>query len=98
MMAEAGTLTTDQRGEGFPRVVNGRIDIGAFEGSLSSSPLYGNVNNDTTVDLTDAITALRVLAGISVTGLNPDADVNGDKKIGLEEVVYVLQKVAGLRN
>ncbi len=25
---------TDQRGEGFPRVINGRIDIGAFEGAI----------------------------------------------------------------
>jgi len=48
-----------------------------------------------TAGLADAITALKVLAGISVAAVN--ADMNGDKKIGLEEVVYVLQKVAGLR-
>ena len=28
----------------------------------------------------------------------PDGtDVNGDNKIGLEEIIYVLQKVSGLR-
>lgn len=29
--AAAAGLTTDQRGRGFPRIVNGRVDIGAFE-------------------------------------------------------------------
>ena len=29
--------------------------------------------------------------------LNSKADVNGDGKIGLEEVIYILQKVSGLR-
>jgi len=59
---------------------------------------YGNVNGDDKIDLTDAILALKVLAGISVSQtVNLNADVNGDKKIGNEEVVYILQKVAGLR-
>jgi CSLREA domain-containing protein len=29
--AAAAGLTTDQRGRGFPRIVNGQVDIGAFE-------------------------------------------------------------------
>jgi predicted outer membrane repeat protein len=29
--ADAATLTTDQRGVGFPRIVDGRVDIGAVE-------------------------------------------------------------------
>ncbi len=28
---EGNTLTTDQRGAGYPRIVNGKVDIGAFE-------------------------------------------------------------------
>jgi hypothetical protein len=27
----AAGLITDQRGSGFPRIVNGRVDVGAFE-------------------------------------------------------------------
>jgi hypothetical protein len=30
----SGSLTTDQRGIGFGRIIGGRIDIGAVEGSL----------------------------------------------------------------
>jgi len=49
-------------------------------------------------DLADAIPVLRILAGISVTEtINLNADVNGDGKIGIEEVIYILQIVAGLR-
>lgn len=29
--------------------------------------------------------------------LRPEGDINGDKKIGLEEAIYALQKVAGLQ-
>ncbi len=36
-LANQYSLTTDQRGAGFPRTVNGTVDIGAFE-----SPVFGN--------------------------------------------------------
>jgi len=48
-------------------------------------------------DLADAILALQVLAGLSPPNVNVGADVNNDDKIGIEEVIYILQKVAGLR-
>ena len=45
--------------------------------------------------------------GIHVSGTNPvavrpdyassNADVNGDGKVGQEEVIYILQKIAGLK-
>ncbi len=58
----------------------------------------GDLNKDKFVDLTDVIIALRVLAGLNFSGTyDIQTDVNGDNRIGLEEVIYVLQKVAGLR-
>jgi hypothetical protein len=36
-------------------------------------------------------------AGIRADYATSVADVNGDKKIGLAEVIYILQKVAELR-
>lgn len=57
----------------------------------------GDVNNDTFVNLTDAIMALKVCAGISDSGTDVRADLDGDGKIGLLEAVYALQSSAGLR-
>jgi len=57
----------------------------------------GDVNGLGSVDLTDAIAGLQVLAGLSPPNVKVGADVNGNNKIGLEEVIYILQKAAGLR-
>lgn len=56
----------------------------------------GDVNGNGVVDLTDAVLALKVMAGISVSGITYKADVNDDLRIGMEEVVYILRYVAGL--
>ena len=58
----------------------------------------GDIDGDGDVDLTDAIIALQVLAGIEPTStVHKEADVNGDGKIGMEEVIYILHEVSGLR-
>lgn len=60
--------------------------------------LAGDINDDDSVNLADAITALQVMAGIEPsTTVHKEADVNGDGKIGIEEVVYILQKVSKVR-
>ena len=51
----AGVLATDQRGAGFPRVVGGRIDIGAFEGSVSDTAQTGTLVVNTTNDSDDGV-------------------------------------------
>ncbi len=48
-LASEYSLTTDQRGAGFPRIVNGTVDIGAFERPLAASIGPATVY---TVDLT----------------------------------------------
>jgi len=64
--------------------------------ALSVAP--GDVNGSGgDPDLADAILVLQVLAGINPPDVNVGADVNGDNRIGLEEVVYILQKAAELR-
>ena len=57
----------------------------------------GDINGDGSVDLADAIVALKGLVGISSGDTYPNRDVNGDGKIGLQEVIYILQKVSGVR-
>jgi len=59
--------------------------------------IMGDIDGKGTVDLADAILTLQILAGINPPDVNVGADVNNDGRIGLEEVVYILPKVAGLR-
>jgi len=67
-------------------------------GSVTDKASPGDVNGSgITPDLADAIVVLKVVAGLNPPNVFASADVNGDNRIGLEEVIYVLQKVAGLR-
>jgi hypothetical protein len=58
----------------------------------------GDLNGDNAVDMADCIQAIRIMNGASAAAADVmAADVNGDGKIGMAEVVYILQKAAGLR-
>lgn len=59
---------------------------------------YGDMNGDGAATMIDAILALQFATGINPPyELNLGADVNHDDMIGLEEIVYILQKTAGMR-
>ena len=64
-----------------------------------SGVLLGDVNNDGIVTIADAILACQVMSRMSTTGktVASDSDVNSDGKIGMAEVIYILQKAAGMR-
>ena len=49
------------------------------------------------VQLEDAITALQHLSGIKPTNAFALPDVNADSKIGIEEALFTLSYIAGLR-
>ena len=58
----------------------------------------GDIDHSGTVDLGDVVLALQVCANITPSSnINYDVDVNGDDKIGLEEVIYGLQIVSEIR-
>ncbi|MCP4395566.1 MAG: hypothetical protein GY804_15060, partial [Alphaproteobacteria bacterium] len=60
----------------------------------SETPIAGDINQDRQIDLTDAILAIKIVAGIEPdTVINRTADINGDGKTGLEEAFYVLRKL-----
>ncbi len=47
--------------------------------------------------ISDAVTALRILAGTDGNPAGTDADTDSDGKVEVKDVVYILQKIAGLR-
>jgi parallel beta-helix repeat protein len=58
--------------------------------------LLGDVDDSGSVNLADAMAALKGLSGDTST-IHRGADLNSDGKIGLAEALYALQKAAGLR-
>lgn len=54
----------------------------------------GDADYSGTVELEDAIRILKLLAGIKVRHVYHDSDVNGDGKIGQEEAMFVLIRLA----
>jgi hypothetical protein len=65
--------------------------------------LIGDVNDDKLVNLRDAILCLQVLAineptpGIRTDYISSGSDMNRDGRISSADIIYILQKVAGLR-
>jgi len=59
----------------------------------------GDVDANNLINLADAILALQISAGMSPAGktVTLDADVNNNGRIGLVEVIYILQKTGGTR-
>ncbi|MDM8522482.1 hypothetical protein QUF80_03850 [Desulfococcaceae bacterium HSG8] len=64
-------------------------------GSVTFRDSKGDINGDGIIRTDDAITGLQICAGEPPSGIAADytpsdADVNNDKKIGSEEVIYIL--------
>ena len=74
--------------------------------TISMTPVpevSGNLNGDLRTDLADAVIGLKILSGCGTDGsLRTDyaasgADVDTDGIVGLSEVIFILQRTAGLR-
>jgi hypothetical protein len=60
--------------------------------------MLGDLNGDTSVDLTDAILAAQVIAGAQTEQtVFTSCEVSGDDKIAGEEMNFILQNACGLR-
>jgi hypothetical protein len=60
--------------------------------------LQGDINGDGQLNLGDAILTLGLMSGIeSPEVFHKEGDVNGDGRAGNEEVIWILQKISGLR-
>ncbi len=73
------------------------IKITFFEGK-QVSVIPGDINDDKTIDLKDAIISLQIISGIIPNEIfNKASEVDGNNKIGLEEVICILQNISGLK-
>jgi hypothetical protein len=55
----------------------------------------GDADGSGDIDLADAILVLRISCNEPVSGVSTGADISNDSKIGIEEAVYILRKLAG---
>ncbi|MCP4350603.1 MAG: 6-bladed beta-propeller [Desulfobacterales bacterium] len=95
--------------DGFSECGNHRVMIYAKnQDGITSLPMFTSIqkccdsNIEVDIDwngditLVDAIAVLKILSGMSLCA-NENPTVNNDYKIGLEDAVYILQYLAGLR-
>ncbi len=60
--------------------------------------VYGDLNRDAKVDLADVVNAMQMLTGKEPSRpVHKQADVSGDRSIGLPEAIYILQIISELR-
>jgi hypothetical protein len=73
-------------------------EIVEWDGLIEMVP-KGDINGDGKIDLADAVAGLQAQTGTAAPGtVRPDyiaseADVNGDDKVGLEEVIRILNRL-----
>lgn len=88
------TMTVNTRGDVY---FCGGIAGGVYSvnnGIVVCSPPMGDVDRDARVGLADAVSALKIVAGGSSEAFSAAGDVNGNGRIGLDEVIHVLQQAA----
>jgi len=64
----------------------------------SHAKIFGDINGDQYVDLKDAVQGLNLMVDNIQTKFHIDADVNGDGRIGVEEILYTLYTASGQRS
>jgi hypothetical protein len=69
-----------------------RIDLPPLTAKITIGEIPGDVNGDSLVTLQDAIAVMKALNHMSSDApLFPVADVNGDGRLGMAEVLYIIQ-------
>ncbi|MDM8538366.1 hypothetical protein QUF70_16550, partial [Desulfobacterales bacterium HSG17] len=71
---------------------NGFWSVPQYRNFEARAFAMGDVDHNNTIDLSDLILVLKLLAGIDANIYNEDA--NGDLKIGTEESIYILQTIS----
>jgi len=97
-------ITTPVYAETYTYDTVGRLTTVAYDDGSTITYNYDNTGNllqrvvTVNMTLSDVIFVLQVLVGIEPSAaVYKKTDVDGDGQIELEEVIYILQKVSGLR-
>ena len=93
----------DRKGQLIASDINadGRVDLlcltdKMYAFTFEASPVLGDVDGNKKLELSDAILAFQIIAGLDpIQTIYKSADVNGDGKIGMEEVIFILKIVSG---
>ncbi|MFC1859076.1 hypothetical protein ACFL9U_13795 [Thermodesulfobacteriota bacterium] len=77
----------------------GRMSTDSVTVHIANVVLAGDIDDSGNVDLADAVLALKIACGMDTSGetIELGADVDGDGKIGIKEVIYIIQEISGLR-
>jgi hypothetical protein len=62
-----------------------------------NNSVEGDVNGDGNIDLHDEVMALKLLSGTDPAGVRMEARLNGSESVGMQEAIYILQKIGTLR-
>jgi len=102
-ITSAGVYHVTFAGAGLPPDAVKTVDVGSdsvlLDYVVGAEP-EGDINGDGVVDLTDAVLALLIITGQSTPPgvlIHLEADINGDNLIGIPELVYITQKITGVR-
>lgn len=95
------SVFTGWSGEGCSGAASCNVTMNAARSVLAGfrNILKGDIDDNLTVNLADAILTLQIISGVIPPGTvyRSQADVSGDRKIGTADALYILQFVAGMR-
>jgi len=79
-------------------ILSNDADEATYQVALTGKgSVVGDFNANGVVDLGDAILVLQVLTGMNPGGLNLYADADDDGKIGMGDMIYILEKLSEMR-
>ena len=73
------------------------VSLAAFNLEVVNVVIPGDIDDNKEINLKDALLACKICSGISVDStVYKEADINGDGKIGIAEILYILRILAAL--
>jgi hypothetical protein len=88
-----GTATVSVTLKDDGGVENNGIDVSSPQTFNIAVGIPGDADNSGALDLGDAVNILQMLTGANPKNICSGADVNADRKIGIEEAIFILRRL-----